>query len=190
MRLKLIVIAAVSCLAAAAVAAAATITIRDRDDVSTPLDIAKASGAHNRASDRLVHTIDTFAGYSPSDLANDDPAPSSLCIEIWTRSTPGEGGPDYEACAAPDRRGRSFAGTLSREREEGPDLKIASVRLERPSRSRIVFRIDPDDIKRPRSYRWRAETTSFGGGCRSASGCPDYAPDRPDVAETRVAAPR
>ena len=188
MRLTLLALIALLCLAAAA--SAAVITITDRDDVATPLDISKATGAHNRAADQLVHTVDTFEDYQPSDMANDDPAPSSICIEIWTRSTPGEGGPDYEACATPDRRGRNLVGTISREREEGADLRIGAVRLQRPTRSRLVFRIDPDHIRRPRSYRWRAETNTFGGGCRSASGCPDYAPDRPRTAETRVARPR
>lgn len=188
MRPFLIALAALLVLAAAATAG--TVRITDRDDVATPLDISKATGAHNRTRDELVHTVDTFEDYQPSDLANDDPAPSSICIEIWTRSRPGEAPPNYEACATPDRRGRSFTGTISREREQGPDVKVGNVRLQRPARSRIVFRIDPDHIRRPRSYRWRAETTSFGGGCRSASGCPDYAPDRPGTAETRVARPR
>ena len=171
-------------------AAAGAVTVTDRDDVATALDISKATGAHNRSTDQLVHTVDTFGNWQPSDLANDDPGPGSVCIEIWTRSRPGEAGPNYEACATPDRRGRNLVGTISRERERGGDLRIGSVRLQRPTRSRLVFRIDPDHIKRPRSYRWRAETNMFGGGCRSASGCPDYAPDRPGTAETRVAQPR
>ena len=174
-------------LAVAAVAVAAVVSVNDRDDVATALDIKRATGAHNRSADQLVHTVDTYEEYQASDMANDDPAPSSICIEIWTRSSPGEDPPDYEACAVPDRRGRALVGAISRERRQGSDLRIGAVRLQRPSRSRLVFRIDPDHIRRPRSYRWRAETTTFGGGCRSASGCPDYAPDRPDVAETRIA---
>ena len=188
--MRLTAVLLIALLALAAAASAAVVTVTDRDDVATPLDIQKASGAHNRTSDQLVHTVDTFEGYQPSDMAGDDPAPSSICIEIWTRSTPGESGPNYEACATPDRRGRNLVGAISRERATGPDLRIGSVRLQRPSRSRLVFRIDPDHIKRPRSYRWRAETTTFGGGCRSASGCPDYAPGRPGTAETRVGRPR
>ena len=186
MRPFLIALTALLVFAGAAVA----VDVTDRDDVSTPLDISKATGAHNRSTDELVHIVDTFADYTPSDMANDDPGPSSICIVIWTRATPGESGPNYEACATPDRRGRNLVGTISRERDRGADLRIGPVRLQRPSRSRLVFRIDPDHIRRPRSYRWRAETTSFGGGCRSASGCPDHAPDRPRTAETRVAQPR
>ena len=189
MRLTL-ALSAAAVLALAAVAGAAVVSVTDGNDVATALDISKATGAHNRAADELVHTVDTFEGYQPSDLANDDPGPASICIEIWTRSTPGEAGPDYEACATPDRRGRNLVGAISRERAQGPDVRIGAVRLQRPSRSRLVLRIDPDHIKRPRSYRWRAETNTFGGGCRSASGCPDHAPGRPGTAETRVARAR
>jgi hypothetical protein len=176
-------------LATVATALAAT-TVRDRDDVSTPLDIAKTTGAHNRSSDQLVHLVQTFEDFQASDMANDDPAPSSICILIWTRSKPGEAPPDYEACATPDKRGRTLKGTVAREREEGPMLRVGTAKIERPDDKSVVFRIDPDLIKRPRSYRWRAETTSFGGKCKSASGCPDYAPDRPATAESRIGQPK
>lgn len=188
---RALAVACVLALAATcAVAAAAIVSVRDRDDVSTLLDIARASGAHNRSADQLVHAVETHDEYQASDLANDDAPPSSICIEIWTRSEPGDSGPDYEACAVPDRRARALKGAISREREKGPDLRVGTVRLQRPTRTRLIFRIDPDHIKRPRSYEWRAETTTFGGGCRAASGCSDHAPDRPDVAETRIGRPK
>jgi hypothetical protein len=162
-------------------------SVRDRDDVATGFDIAKASGAHNRASDQLVHTVDFYSAI-PHRVAKTG-APDSVCVVIWTRSTPGESAPDYEACATP-AKGSSWKGSIARKRELGPQLRLGAVKVEHPSDTRLVIRIDPDDIKRPASYRWRTEATSFAKDCTSSSGCPDYAPDRPGTAQTKLSKPR
>jgi hypothetical protein len=162
-------------------------SVPDRDDVTTGFDIANVNGAHNRATDELVHTIDLYAAL-PHRVAKSG-APDSICVEIWTRSTPGEAPPDYEACAIP-AKGSSWKGSIARRRERGPQLRLGPVKVEHPSDTRLVIRIDPDDIKRPPSYRWRVEATSFGGDCQSSSGCPDFAPDRPGTAQTKLSARR
>jgi hypothetical protein len=179
-------VVALGALGAAAVALATT--VRDRDDVTTGLDIAKASGTHNRVTDELVHSID-FYGAIPHSLSRPGGPPGSVCIEIWTRSTPGEAPADYEACATPGK-GSSWNGSIAREREKGPRLRLGAIKVEQPSDTRLVIRIDPDDIKRPASYRWRVEATTFGTDCKSSTGCPDYAPDRPATAETKLGKPR
>ena len=115
--------------------------------------------------------------------------PGSVCVSIWTRSTPAESPADYEACATPGK-GSAWNGSLARKREKGPRLRVAGVKVEQPSDTRLVLRIDPDDIKRPTSYRWRVEATSFGTDCKSSTGCPDYAPDRPDTVLTKLGKPR
>jgi len=172
-------------------AALATATsVPDRDDVTTRLDIAKASGAHNRATDQLVHAIDFYAAITPARMVNKGRPPSTVCIEIWTRSTPTESAPDYEACAGPKAKGKGWIGSIARKRLLGPQLRLGAVKVEQPTGTRLVMRIDPDDIKRPASYRWRTESTSFGSDCTSGTGCPDYAPDRPNTAGTRLSKPR
>ena len=175
---------------AVGVAAALAATVRDRDDVTTPLDIAKASGAHNRASDQLVHTIDFYEPVDPADMVHKDKPPSSVCVEIWTRSTPAESAADYELCASPTAKGKSWKASVARKREVGPNLRIGGAKIEQPSETRIVMRFDPDLIKRPQSYRWRAESTSFARACKATAGCPDYAPDRPATTETPLGKPR
>jgi hypothetical protein len=162
-------------------------SVRDRDDVTTGFDIAKTAGTHNRASDKLVHTID-FYGAIPHRVPKSGP-PDSVCVEIWTRSTPKEEAADYEACATP-AKGSAWKGSIARKRDVGAQLRVGAVTVEQPSDTRLVLRMDPDDIKRPTSYRWRAEATSFGTDCKTSIGCPDYAPDRPDTAETRLSKPR
>jgi hypothetical protein len=165
-------------------------SVADRDDVTTGLDIAKVVGSHNRATDQLVHTIDFYGPISGSPASTSGKPPSSVCIEIWTRSTPGEAAPDYEACATPGAKGKGWHGSIARKRELGPQLRIGPVKVEQPTDTRLVLRIDPDDIKRPASYKWRAEATSFGSDCTIGTGCPDYAPDRPDTAQTLLGKPR
>jgi hypothetical protein len=181
-RVALILIAV---LAVAAPVAWAT-SLPDRDDVTTGFDIAKTSGAHNRATDQLVHTVDLY-GAIPHRVPKSG-TPDSVCVEIWTRSTPGESPADYEACATP-AKGDSWKGSIARKRERGPRLRIGGVKVEQPSDTRLVLRIDPDDVKRPASYKWRTEATSFGSDCKSTIGCPDYAPDRPGTAETKLSKP-
>jgi hypothetical protein len=183
--------AVVAALATAAFASVALATsVPDRDDVAVGIDIACASGSHNRATDELVHAIDTYDPIAPASMLNPDRPPSSICVEIWTTNTPGEQQPNYEACATPDAKGSAWKAALSRDRQKGPPLRIATLKVEQPSATRLVMRIDPDDIRRPASYRWRAETTSFASDCTSVSGCPDYAPDRPDTALTKLGTAR
>jgi hypothetical protein len=182
-RLAVIPVAALALVAPVAYAT----TLRDRDDVTTGFDIAKTSGAHNRASDQLVHTVDFYSAI-PHWVPKSGP-PDSVCVDIWTRSTPAESPADYEACSTP-AKGAAWKGSISRKRERGAPLRIGALKVEQPSDTRLVLRIDPDDIKRPASYRWRTQATSFGADCSSTIGCPDYAPDRPDTAETRLSKPR
>jgi hypothetical protein len=190
-RVALVLAAALLVLGTLAAAVAVATTLRDRDDVTTGLDISKAGGAHNRASDQLVHTIDFYEAVDPADYATlKGKPPSSICVEIWTRSTPGESAPDYEACATPGAKGKGWNGSLARKRDQGAPLRVGPIKVEQPSDTRVVMRIDPDDLKRPKSYRWRAEATSFGSDCKAVAGCPDYAPDRPGTAETKLGTPR
>jgi hypothetical protein len=182
--------ASVAALGATCAAVAIAVTVPDRDDVATALDIARAGGAHNRATDELVHTIDLYAGVSPADMLNKDKPPSSVCVEIWTRSTPGESAADYEMCATPDAKGKAWSASIARKRDQGPPLRLGAVKVEQPVPNRLVMRLDPDKIKRPASYRWRTETTGFAKDCSAAAGCSDYAPDRPGTAETKLGKPR
>ena len=180
------------CSAAVLAAAALATTVRDRDDVTTGLDIAKASGSHNRASDQLVHTIDFYeavdAGRHGRTRTGRRRASASRSGRARRPASPRA---DYEVVRdARRRRATSWKGSIARKRDKGPRLRLGAVKVEQPSDTRIVMRVDPDVIKRPASYRWRAETTSFAQGLQGGTGCPDYAPDRPDTAETPLGKPR
>ena len=183
-RAALIVLASLALPASIALAT----TARDRDDVKTKFDISKVSSSHNRATDELVTTVDFFDAIPHPKTVSGRP-PSSVCMDVWTRSTPGESPADYEACATPGK-GSTWNGSLARKRDKGAQLRIGAVKVDHPTDTRLVMRIDPDDIKRPASYRWRVESNSFASDCKAVTGCPDYAPDRPDTAETKLSKPR
>jgi hypothetical protein len=185
---RAVAVLAVAIVAAVTAAVALATTVPDRDDTATALDIAKVSGTYNRATDQVVATIDFYDALASQPSTKGRP-PSSVCVDIWTRSTPGELPADYEACASA-LPGKGWAGTIARKRTRGPQKRIGPVKIEFPSNTRMILRIDPDDIGRPASYRWRVQSSDFGSDCTASSGCPDYAPDRPDTAVTKLSKPR
>lgn len=188
MRRVTLVLTVILALGGVVAAIAWAVTTRDRDDVTVGLDIAKSAGAHNRASDELVHTLDFYEAV-PATLTSTGKPPGSVCVEIWTRSKPAESPADYEACATSVSGGK-WKGSVTRKPDRGPRLRIGAVKVEQPTGTRLVLRIDPDDIRRPATYRWRSESTSFARDCKRPGGCPDYAPDRPGTVETKLSAPR
>jgi hypothetical protein len=133
-----------------------------------------------------VHSVDTFEPFKPGDLVTKGKPPSSVCVEIWTTNRPAEMRPNYEVCATPDAKGTGWKASVARTRDKGAPLRVADVKVDQPAETRLVMRFDPASIRRPTSYRWRAETTVFISGCGGSTGCQDFAPDRPDTAETRI----
>jgi hypothetical protein len=174
-------------LVATSTSVALATTVLDRQDVTSGLDLAKVSGTYNRATDQIVQTIDFYNAVPKAPSVKGRP-PSSVCVEIWTRSTPGESTPDYEACASA-LPGKGWAGSIARKRLLGPQKRLGAVRIEFPSATRMVLRVKPADIRRPTLFRWRVEATDFGSDCKSAQGCADYAPDRPGTATTKLGKP-
>lgn len=160
--------------------------VDDRDDSDGAVDIKLATGSHNRAKDELVHVITTYDTFSPRRLLNSDGPPGSVCVNIWTTRTPGDAAPNYEACATAARTGRSWRGSLARNPDRGTPIRRGSVKVEQSSTRKLVIRIDPDRIRRPASYRWTMQATTFGDGCPRLTGCEDFAPDRPDTLETKL----
>lgn len=177
-------------LALAAAGAALAATIRDRDDAAPgAVDLSAVRAAHNRVTDELVYLIDLHDPLDPRVLLSDDGPPGSVCVNVWTRRRPGEGAPDYDVCAGPDRAGRLHA-SVARHGASGGVRRVGAADVEQTGERRLELRIDPDDIRRPRSYRWTVESVTFGAGCPAATGCEDYVPDRPRTARTTLGKPR
>ena len=183
-------LALLACVLAAlpAVALARSPTVQDRDDSKAAVDIATAKGSHNRTADQLVHVITTYDAFAPSDLLNRDGPPGSVCLNIWTTREPGEDPPNYDVCVTSDKRGRVYRASIARETRNA--RRVGAGRVDQPDPKRLEIRFDPDRIHRPRSYRWVAQSATFGEGCSARTGCEDFAPDRPDTAITRLGKPR
>jgi hypothetical protein len=175
-------------LALPAAALARSPTVQDRDDSKAAVDIAAARASHNRTADLLVHVVSAYDAFGPGDLLNRDGPPGSLCLNIWTTREPGEDAPNYDVCVTSDRRGRVYRASIARHTRNV--RRVGTARVDQPEPTRLEIRFDPDRIRRPRSYRWVAQTATFGEDCGGPTGCEDFAPDRPDSSLTRLGTPR
>lgn len=175
---------------AGAAATARGVGVEDRDDSAARVDIAEARGSHNRVTDELVHVVRAHEAFRPRDLRSREGPPGSICLNLWTTRVPAEAPPNYEVCVTADRRGRAFQASVARHGRSGAVRRAGPAKVEQPSSRRVEVRFDPARIRRPASYRWTAQATTFGEGCSAAAGCEDFAPDRPKTLETKIRKPR
>lgn len=174
--------------AVCAVAVAAT--IEDRDDSAGAVDLASARAAHNRATDELVYVIRTHDPLDPRLLVGRDGGPpGSICVNAWTTRTPGEAAPNYDVCVTTDRDGDLHA-SVARNGTAGGVRRVGAAAVAQTGERQLELRIDPDDLRRPRAYRWTVQAAVFSDGCAPVTGCEDFVPDRPRTSRTALRAPR
>lgn len=189
MRRRLLALLAVAAIAVPALAFAQS-RIGDRDDSAGVVDLSGARAAHNRVSDELVWVIDLHDAFRPGLLLNRDGPPGSVCVNAWTRRTPGEGAPDYDVCITSDARGRELRASVARHGTTGAVRRRGAAEVEQAGDTRLELRMDPDLIRRPRSVRWTVQAAVFSPGCPTFTGCEDFVPDRPRTSRTRLRTPR
>lgn len=187
MRLRSLLACLLLALPAAALAAE---RVEDRDDSAGALDLAEVRASHNRVTDELVFVIDFHEPVSPRTLLNRDGPPGSICLNAWTTRRPGEAAPNYDVCVGTERRGRTLRASVSRHGSTGGVRRTGSAKVKQTSETRLELRVDPDRLRRPRSFRWTMQTATFSGACSQPTGCEDYVPDRPRSAELPLRAPR
>lgn len=163
-----------------AVAQAGDGGITDGDDSKSRVDISRARATLDRSNDRLVHVVRFHQAISPRNFRNavqEHGPPGSVCVNIWTTRTPGEGSPNFDVCVTGDRSRRKLIASVSRLGPRGSVRRVgnANARLESPRR--LFIRFDPDLIRRPAAYRWSVHVTTFERGC-TRRGCQDVAPRR------------
>jgi hypothetical protein len=196
MRRAVAITAVLSCLLAGAGLALAQSRDRPRsdgNDTRSLVDISSVRGTHDRRDDRLEHAIRTHAPISPRNFRNavdEDGPPGSVCVNIWTRRTPREQAPDYEACVSGNRRRTSLRASVSRVRADGGVRRLGSAAAQLTSARRLVVRFDPDLIGRPAAYRWLVHSATFERGCKRHLGCEDFAPGRGRTVRTELGTPR
>ena len=164
--------------------AALAATIEDRDDSAGAVDLASARAAHNRATDELVYVVETHDPLDPRALlGREGGPPGSVCVNAWTTRRPGEAAPNYEVCVSAARDGDLHA-SVARHPSGARARRVGAADVEQTAERRLELRIDPDDFRRPASYRWTVQAATFGDGCTGPTGCEDFVPDRPRTART------
>jgi hypothetical protein len=177
-------------LAAAGVASAQRgDAVRDGDDSRSRVDIAQVRAAHDRSNDRLAHIVRFHGPISPRNFRNavsEHGPPGSVCVNVWTRRTPGEASPDYDVCVTGDRSRTKLIASVSRLGARGGVRRVDRAAARLTSARRLVVRFDPDSIRRPAAYRWSVHVTTFERGC-TRRGCQDVAPRRGRTVRTAIA---
>lgn len=189
MRRRLVALIAVAAVAVPAVALAQS-RLRDRDDSAGVVDLSAARAAHNRATDELVWVVDLHDAFRADLLLNRDGPPGSVCVNAWTRRSPGEGAPDYDICVTAARRGEELRASVAQHLTDGRVRRRGAAEVEQASDTRLVLRVDPDLLRRPRTLRWTVQAAVFSPGCAAVSGCEDFVPDRPRTSRMRLREPR
>jgi hypothetical protein len=165
--------------------------ISDGNDSRSRADIAAARATYDSSNDRLAHIVRFHEGIGPRALRNqvaEHGPPGSVCVNIWTRRTPGDASPNYDVCVSSDRDNENLVGSVSRLGPRGSVRRVGGAAAQLTSRRRLVVRFDPDVIRRPAAYRWSVEVTTFENGC-TRRGCSDVAPRRARSVRTETGTP-
>jgi hypothetical protein len=161
-----------------AVAQAPTsVVASDRADAPEGTPDLKRVGA-TRGTDGSVRFALSFAApLTPADLlteADDAGPPGSVCMRLWTTSTPRTTMADRLACVTSQPGGRAFRVTVTKEVPGALPSTVGTATLTRPSRTSIALRIPSGVFGTARSVRFAAEATR--PGCVRLR-CVDLAPD-------------
>lgn len=120
----------------------------------------------------------------PRDLVARSGPPGSLCLRLWTASTPPNTRPDYLVCVTAEANGRTLRGTVLRERSDAAlPHRVAAASVTRKGGRSVIVRFSQSSIGRPAVLRFAAEATR--PGCVRTS-CVDTAPDAPAAARLRL----
>lgn len=181
----------VGLLAAAGLAAAQSQDLphADKDDSRSRVDISSVRGTHDRGEDRLVHVVRTYEPISPRNFRNAidaDGPPGTVCINIWTTRTPWEQEPNFDVCVSGNRGRTALRASVSRHRPGGVIRRVGPAKAELTSSKRLVIDFDPDMIRRPASYRWSGQVSTFEKGCKKHLGCQDFAPRSGRAVRTKL----
>jgi hypothetical protein len=190
-RASLLTLAALLAGSGLAVAQGGVESVSDGDDSESRADIAAARATYDRTNDRLAHVIRFHGPVSPGTFRNataEHGPPGSVCVNIWTRRTPGDASPNFDVCASGNRKRDHLIASVSKLGPRGGVRQRGNASAQLTSRRKLVLRFDPDLIGQPGAYRWSVQATTFERGCPSR-GCQDVAPRRGRTVRTELGAP-
>lgn len=188
--IRLVIAGALAALAAVAASVASgassggpVIVAEDPGDAPSP-DLVRAEMA--RTSDGRLRAAITFAdGVSVKSLQSKTKPQGSICVRIYTNSTPGLIPPDYLVCAAPDAKGKAFKGSVLAERINALPKRVARATVTRASSKSLVMKFSQSSIGKPSVLEFSVEAAK--PGCDTAN-CADTLPNSPDAAKLVVRA--
>src|SRR5256885_1828358 len=152
--------------------AATPATVRDASDTPVVLDLQSAS-LTTRGS-RLEAKVSFYDDWSAADLLASSGPPGSICLDLWTKRTPGQDSPDFLGCATARTATRITASVL-KDTGDGLPARADSATVSVSGRT-LTLRFRPAAIGSPRRLRFAAEATQ-ALGCKRPRGCVDRAPN-------------
>jgi hypothetical protein len=173
---------------AGTVAAAALAAQGDTPVVATEKAGGAAAGAPDltrvslqRSSDgRLRAGISLAADLEPKDLVAKSGPPGSVCLRVYTSTTPGVLPPDFLVCVTADAKGKTLRGTVMAEQVNALPKKVGTAAVSRTSRRSLVMRFSQSVVGKPSIIQFAAEATR--AGCVRVS-CIDTLPDAPKTSK-------
>jgi len=162
---------------AAAAQAPTTVVTRDpADALAGAPDLRRV--AATRSSDGSVRLAVSLAvALSARDLLTDEDAtgpPGSICVRLWTVSTPGKTRADLLACVTAQPDGKTLRSTITKEVAGALPSTVGTATLTRPSDTSLALRIPSSLLAGARRLAFAGEATR--PGCVRHR-CVDLAPD-------------
>lgn len=160
--------------------------VQDRADAREGAPDLKRVAATRTSGGGVRLAISLFDELAARDLragATPPGPPGSLCVRLWTVSTPRTTKADLLACVTSTADGKTLRATVSKEVAGQLPSTVASPALTRPSPTSVVLRIAPGVLGTVRRVSFAAEATV--PGCARLS-CVDLAPDAGAVRVLRL----
>ena len=151
-------------------------------DVKGRLDLREVTLKRLKGDRTLRGDIRVRRSWGTADLRSTSGMDGSLCLRLYTRNDHESEAPDFLVCAGPAPDSEKLVGSVLRERNGGPAVKVASARASRPDGRTVRLRFPRSALpKKAVGVHFGAESANHMRGCRPPVGCRDLAPDAPDA---------
>ncbi len=154
----------------------------ENDAVSGGLDVLRVQ--LGLASDGRMRAVMTLQdALDPKKLLPSSGPPGSICLRLWTLTTPGTVPPDFLVCVTADEDAKLRA-TISAERVNAQPRRVGAAALSRSSNRTLVLKFARSRVGSPtKTVRFAAEATK--PGCVRVT-CVDTVPDAPKTASLKL----
>ena len=163
-----------------------TVVATDRTDAREGTPDLKRVAASRLSGGGVRLALSLAEELTPADLlteADGAGPPGSICVRMWTTSTPRTTAPDLLACVTAQADAKTLRATVTKEVPGRLPSTVGAATLTRPSDRSVALRLAPGLLGRATRLRFAAEATR--PGCVRLS-CVDLAPDLGAVKTLRL----